>query len=225
MTVRSRIRRAEDRDRGNRERRGEMERTAVVRDDHRAVRDRGGKLQDVAFVADDRQAVAGRGNRLCLFPLARARQQHHFEAIGAQARRDFDVAIVAPVLRASVETAGVDAEQRPVDADAERPKPHPRFFAYCNGQLDRRDLVDHARRAHRGEQRRVVVELMAALSARGGGASGAGGGSRSSSPSARRCRQRTPSSRRGTSSGGSPRGGTCRCGGCGCGRAYRRSTR
>src|SRR3954469_1939637 len=56
------IGRPENRDRGDGERRGEMQRTAVVRHDNGAVRDGGGEMQHISVVADDRQPFGSRGN-------------------------------------------------------------------------------------------------------------------------------------------------------------------
>jgi hypothetical protein len=161
------IGRAEDRDRGNGESGGEMQRTAVVRDDHRAVRDRGGEREDVAVVADHRDAVAARGDRLRLHPFAGAGQQEDVAAVGAEAVGHFAVAVVAPMFRPAVKSAGVDAEERAIELDAELAEAAARFLPRRRRQRHRRDLVDHARRVHRGEQRRVVLELMSAGMSRG----------------------------------------------------------
>ena len=56
--------------------------------------------------------------------------------------------------------AGVDPEQRLLQCQAAREKLASRGLARGHGQRERRDLVDDTRRAERGEQRRVVFELM-----------------------------------------------------------------
>src|SRR6185369_11158570 len=113
------IGRTEDRHRGDGQRGRQVERTAVVRDDHRALGDRGGEGEDVAVIADDRKVVAGGGDGLRLHPLAGAGEEDDVAAVGAEAVGDLAVALVAPMLRPAVQAAGVDAEERTIELDAE----------------------------------------------------------------------------------------------------------
>ena len=63
---------------------------------------------------------------------------------------------------AAVKSAGVQAEERLVEADAGVAQQPAGALAHVQRNGHRRNLVDDARRIHRGEQHRVVVELMAA---------------------------------------------------------------
>jgi hypothetical protein len=66
------------------------------------------------------------------------------------------------VLRAAVETSGVDGEDRAVEMHPDLEQPALAALADGDRQLDGRDVVDDARRVQRREQRGVVVELMPA---------------------------------------------------------------
>ena len=84
-------------------------------------------------------------------------------AVGAEAFGHFGVALVAPVLRTAVEAAGVDAEERAIEAEAASAEAPPRAVANGDREVDDGKFVDDVRRVDRGEELRVIVELVSAL--------------------------------------------------------------
>src|SRR6266849_381985 len=106
-----------------------MERTAVVGDDDRAVRDGGGEREDVAVVSDDRQIASVRGDCLGLLSFAGTGQQRNRVAIGEELLGQLAVTIIAPMLRPSIESTGVQSEERPIEIDPHAAQASMRFIS------------------------------------------------------------------------------------------------
>src|SRR5258705_13940123 len=135
--------RTKKRHRWHGQRRGKVQRSAVVGHDHRAVRDRGCQLQDVAVVAIDRKLAVPFRNRFGLLPLAGTRQENDRIPTLSQTLGELTVGLIAPMLRPAVKSAGVEAEYRSIEADAERAKTLECALARVDRQPDARNLIDY----------------------------------------------------------------------------------
>ena len=119
-----------------------------------------GELKDVTLAAGDGHRSEFLGDGFRLFFLAGTGQQDDRISAVHQALGELAISLVAPMLRFSVESTGMQAEDRPVEADTEGAQPLASFFTDVNRQPESRNLIDHSRSVHRCQKGRVIVELV-----------------------------------------------------------------
>ena len=83
-------------------------------------------------------------------------------ACSTQPLRELTIPVITPVFGATIQAARMQAEQRLVEPHAGLAEQASCPLAHVERNGHRRDLVDHARCVHRREERRIIVELMAA---------------------------------------------------------------